>query len=50
MKLYKHKIKGNHSKCEFVHSCVKYVGHMIGSGELRVDPDKFPAVADWAAP
>ena len=23
---------------------------MVGSGELRVDPDKVSAVADWAAP
>ena len=32
-----------------VHS-VKYLGHVVGSGELRVDPDKVSAVADWAAP
>ena len=29
---------------------VKYFGHVVGSGELRVDPDKVSAVADWAAP
>ena len=26
------------------------LGHVVGSGELRVDPDKVSAVADWAAP
>ena len=49
-KLREHKIKAKCSKCEFAHSRVKYLGHVVGSGELRVDPDKVSAVADWAAP
>ena len=49
-KLREHKLKAKHSKCEFARSCVKYLGHVVGSGELRVDPDKVSAVADWAAP
>ena len=49
-RLCKHKIKANHSKCEFDRSRVKYLGHVVGSGELRVDPDKVSSVADWAAP
>ena len=48
--LCEHKFKAKYSKCEFTHSCVKYLGHVVGSGELRVDPDKVLAVADWAAP
>ena len=48
--LCEHKFKAKHSKCEFAHSCVKYLGHVVGSGELRVDPDKVSAVADLAAP
>ena len=44
--LCKHKLKAKRSKCEFAHSFVKYLGHVVGSGELRVDPDKVPAVAD----
>ena len=48
--LCKHKLKAKHSKCEFACSHVKYLGHVVGSGELRVDPDKVSAVADWAAP
>ena len=48
--LCEHKLKAKHSKCEFEHSCVKYLGHVIGSGELCVDPDKVLALADWAAP
>ena len=34
----------------FLRSRVKYLGHVVGSGELRVDPDKVSAVADWTAP
>ena len=49
-RLRKHKLKAKHRKCEFAQSRVKYLGHVGGSGELRVDPDKVSAVADWAAP
>ena len=47
--LHKYKVKVKYSKCEFVHSWIKYLGHVVGSGELRVDPDKVSVVADWAA-
>ena len=49
-KLREHKLKAKCSKCEFARSRVKCLGHVVGSGELRVDPDKVSAVADWAAP
>ena len=49
-RLQEHKLKAKHTKCEFDRSGVKYLGHVVGSGELRVDPDKVSAVADWAAP
>ena len=49
-RLREHKLKAKRSKCEFDQSRVKYLGHVVGSGELRVDPDKVSAVADWAAP
>ena len=49
-RLCKQKLKAKRSKCEFAHSHVKYLGHVVASGELRVDPDKVSAVADWAAP
>ena len=49
-KLCEHKLKAKHSKCEFARSHVNYLGHVVGSGESRVDPDKVSAVADWAAP
>ena len=49
-RLHKHKLKAKCSKCEFAWSHVKYLGHVVGSGELRVDPDEVSAVTDWAAP
>ena len=48
--LCKHKLKAKHSKCEFACSHIKYLGHVVGSGELRVDPDIVSAVAGWPAP
>ena len=47
--LHRHKLKAKRSKCEFAHSRVKYLGHVVGSAELRVEPDKVTVVADWAA-
>ena len=49
-RLCEHKLKAKRGKCEFVEAHVKYLGHVVGSGELRVDPDKVSAVADWTAP
>ena len=48
--LFEHKIKAKRSKYEFTHLCVKYFGHMVGSGELCVDPDEVSAEVDWAVP
>ena len=45
-RLHKHKLKAKYSKCEFAHSHVKYLRHVVGSGEIRVDPDIVLAVAD----
>ena len=37
-------------ECDFGKDRVKYLGHVVGSGELSVDEDKVVAVADWEAP
>ena len=50
MQLCKHKHKAKHSNCDFAHSYVKYLGHMVGSGKLCVDPDKASSVANWVTP
>ena len=48
--LWKHKLHAKLKKCDFSKDKVKYLGHVVGSGELRVDEDKVVAVADWEAP
>ena len=48
--LWEHKLKAKRSRCEFAHSCVKYLGHVVVSGALHVDPDKVTAVVDCVAP
>jgi hypothetical protein len=27
-----------------------YIGHMIGGGEMRVDPEKIEAITQWSIP
>ena len=48
--LRKHKLHAKLKKCDFGKDKVKYLGHVVSSGELRVDEDKVVAVADWEAP
>ena len=37
-------------KCEFEVSTVKYLGHIIGNGEVRMDPKKADTVREWPVP
>ena len=37
----------NLKKCEFANSEVRFVGHVTGSGQRRVDPDRLKAVEKW---
>ena len=37
-------------KCEFGKRSVKYLGHIIENGTIRVDLDKVAAVQTWPAP
>ena len=49
-RLCKTKLQAKLKKCKFVKPHIKYLGHVVGSGELRVDMDKVAAVRDWSAP
>jgi len=40
----------NINKCHFAQSTVKFVGHIIGSGERSPDPDKVSTVKDMKIP
>ena len=48
--LREHKLQAKLKKCEFGKPRVKYLGHIVGSGEVYVDKDKVAAVTDWEPP
>ena len=39
-KLKEHKLQAKFKKCEFSKPRVKYLGHVVGTGEVHVDKDK----------
>lgn len=43
-------VKLNRSKCQFMLSEVKYLGHIISAGGIKVDPDKVIDLANMPAP
>ncbi|GKC60810.1 reverse transcriptase domain-containing protein [Tanacetum coccineum] len=48
--LKKEKLYAKFSKCEFWISFVQFLGHLIDSQGLHVDPAKIEAVKNWASP
>ena len=48
--LRERKIQAKPKKCEFGKPYIKYLGYVVGSGELRVNSDKVAAVLDWEPP
>ena len=43
-------LKLNPDKCQFVHSSVKCLGHVISADGVQTDPDKVSAVTTWPRP
>nr|GEW21392.1 putative reverse transcriptase domain-containing protein [Tanacetum cinerariifolium] len=48
--LRKEKLYAKFSKCDFWISIVQFLGHLIDSQGLHVDPAKIEAVKNWACP
>ena len=46
-RLRKHKLQAKLKKCEFSKPCVKYLGYIMGSGEVHMDKDKVAAITNW---
>ena len=44
------KFHGKQRRCEFGKRSVKYLGHIIENGTIRIDLDKVAAVRTWPAP
>ena len=49
-KLREHKLFGKLSKCVFYQTKVHYLGHIISSEGISVDPTKIKAIEEWPAP
>lgn len=49
-KLNEHCLYANQKKCEFGKEMVGYLGHVISSSGVAVDPDKIRAIIDWPIP
>nr|GEU29074.1 reverse transcriptase domain-containing protein [Tanacetum cinerariifolium] len=48
--LQKEKLYAKFSKCEFWLDSVKFLGHVINSQGVHVDPSKVEAIKNWTAP
>ena len=49
-RLRKNGLFANGKKCNFHSPSVEYLGHIIGSNGLKMDPDKIKVVLDWPEP
>jgi hypothetical protein len=38
------------SKCEFGKTSLIYLGHIVGGGELKIDPSKVKFISEWPKP
>ncbi|GKB99153.1 putative reverse transcriptase domain-containing protein [Tanacetum coccineum] len=48
--LKKEELYAKFSKCEFWINTVKFLGHVIDSSGIHIDPTKIEAVKNWASP
>lgn len=46
-KLYTHKIFTKYKECSFRQCKVKFLGHIVGLGYLKVNPIKILSVSSW---
>jgi hypothetical protein len=50
LRLQEHDLKAKPSKCEFFMSDIKFLGHIVGSSGVQVDPSKIKVIKDWPVP
>ena len=49
-RLKEHNLKLKASKCEFLKSEVKYLGHVVSEEGVKTDPEKLDALRSWPVP
>ena len=49
-KLGKAGLKLKPSKCQFFHSSLKYLGHIVSKEGIATDPRKIEAIHNWPRP
>ena len=49
-RLKQHNLKLKASKCEFLKSEVKYLGHVVSEDGVKTDPEKIDALKTWPIP
>ncbi|MGQ3144897.1 reverse transcriptase family protein, partial [Rhizobium oryzihabitans] len=48
--LRKHQFKAKLSKCEFLKTALKFLGHIVSDQGIAVDPDKVKSITSWPVP
>ena len=38
------------SRCNFFHTEVHYLGHVVSKEDITIDPEKIRAIMEWVAP
>ena len=49
-RLREHKLYAKLDKCTFMQREIKFLGHLVSSDGIRVNPDKVKAIRDWPVP
>ena len=49
-RLYCGKLYAGRAKCVFGQTQVEYLGHIVGSGVIAIDPAKTRAIMEWPEP
>jgi len=48
--LRKHKLYAKFDKCNFYKNEIQYLGHVISTKYIVVDPEKIKAIIEWSVP
>ena len=49
-RLMKHKLYVKISKCAFIQEEISFLGHVVGAGQVRIEPEKIVKICGWEPP